>query len=253
MQEVLYRNFLESLGDEVLEAQDSEPPEPGQVRLYFLTPPEYVLVAERISEDLFKIIPLTSYIQLAITNLYPPVIEWRGLRLVPLPFEVYIARSLLEKHSKHVFRIRDTEKVAEYVRTARTRGIGKWREKFIEKNIERWKDINLSSIVASVLQAEAEEVIVIKFPSHICKVQELPLAAQSSGAFRGSNWIGVLEEGRLYMYLPEELEGKLIRIIYRGEVLYEGPASLRIILEDVPETLMNLEEDINVQVLGDRS
>jgi len=152
MQELLYGNFLKSLGDEVLEVPNPKLPETGQVRLFLMTPPEYVLVTEKVHEGLFKVVPLTSYIPLAITDRYPPVIEWRGLRLVPLPFEVYVARSLLERHSEPVFRVKgEPEKVSEYANTARIKGIGKWRGKFIKKNIQRWKDINLSSLISSIL------------------------------------------------------------------------------------------------------
>ena len=254
MQEILYRNFIKSLGDEVLVVSAPEPPEPGQVRLYLMTPPEYVLITEKVHEDLYEVVPLTSYIPLAITDRYPPVIEWRGLRLVPLPFVVYIARSLLERHSEPVFRVKGgLEKVSEYASTARIRGVGKWREKFIKKNIQRWKDINLSSIIADVLSAEAQEEapVVIEFPSALFEERNLPLAAQPATAFRGENWLGVLEEGKLYLYLPEECEGKNIRISYRGNVLYEGPASPVVVLKNVPERLTDLEEELNVQVLGD--
>ncbi|MDQ7039150.1 MAG: hypothetical protein Q9N26_08180 [Aquificota bacterium] len=254
MQKILYENFIKSLGDEVLEVPAPKPPEVGQVRLYLMTPPEYILITEKVHEDLFKIVPLTSYVQLAITNKYPPTIRWRGFLLVPLPFEVYAEKTLLEKHSEAVFKVSEgLEKIAEYVKTVRIRGIGKWREKFIEKNIERWKDINLSSIVASVIRAEEGKTIVIRFRAPVSEDRETKLAARSQGAFRGSNWIGVLEEGRLYMYLSEDLVGRRIRISYRGEVLYEGPASLRFVVEDVPETVTDLEEGLNVQVLGDRS
>lgn len=42
------------------------------------------------------------------------------------------------------------EKIREYVLKARLRGIGEWREKFIKKTSERYKDINLSSLLYEV-------------------------------------------------------------------------------------------------------
>jgi len=154
LQKLLYENFVKSLGKELVEVKEEErkPSKEGQVRLFFLTPPEYALVLKK-EEDLNVVVPLTSYLQLAITNLYPPLVQWRGLNLVPLPFWVYVNEELVQKYSVPVFYVRDKEgleRIRDYVKNARTKGIGKWREKFIRKSFERWQDINLSSILYKV-------------------------------------------------------------------------------------------------------
>jgi len=111
-----------------------------------MTPPEYILILKKY-EDLNVVVPLTSYLQLAITDRYPPLIKWRGLNLVPLPFWVYAHEKLLQKYSVPMFHLKSgLEEIAKYIKEARTKGIGKWREKFIKKSYERFKDLSLSSV-----------------------------------------------------------------------------------------------------------
>jgi len=153
-QRILYENFIKSLGKELVEVKEEErkPSSEGQVRLFFLTPPEFALVLKK-EEDLSVVVPLTSYLQLAITNLYPPLIKWRKYNLVPLPFWIYVNETLLQEYSVPMFVIKEKEgleRIREYIKSARVKGIGKWREKFIRKSFERWQDINLSSILYKV-------------------------------------------------------------------------------------------------------
>ncbi|WP_232500455.1 hypothetical protein [Hydrogenobacter thermophilus] len=148
LQKKLYRLYEKSLGKDMFEVKEEErvESEEGQVRMFFMTPPEFILVLKK-EGDLNVIVPLTSYLQLAITNKYPPLIRWKGFRLVPLPFWVYANEKLLQKYSVPVFKLSNLEKIREYVKSARTKGIGKWREKFIEKTAERYADLSLSSLL----------------------------------------------------------------------------------------------------------
>jgi len=210
LQEILYRNYEKSLGKELIEVKEEERKEgeEGQVRLLFMTPPEFILVLKK-DRDLNVAVPLTSYLQLAITDRYPPLIKWRGLNLVPLPFWVYAHEKLLQKYSVPVFRIRSgLEEIREYIKSARVKGIGKWREKFIKKTYERFKDLNLSSIIYEIGQEEARQGLVVKFPTDLKKQieerTELALAAQPTSYLKGENWLGVVEEDKLILYLPED-------------------------------------------------
>ncbi len=259
LQEILYRNYEESLGEELIEVKEEErkPSKEGQVRMFFMTPPEFVLVLRK-EGDLNVIVPLTSYLQLAITDRYPPLIKWRGLNLVPLPFWVYANEKLLQKYSVPVFRIKKLQPIKEYVKTARTKGIGEWREKFIKKTAERFKDLNLSSIIYEVMrEEEASSGIVIKFPAalkeEIESRTELALAAQPASYLKGNNWFGVVEENKLILYLPEDFIGKKILISLGGKEIYRGVGKGVITIEDIPRasSYTFLEEELNVQVLGD--
>ncbi|EDP75983.1 hypothetical protein [Hydrogenivirga sp. 128-5-R1-1] len=259
VQEILYRNYEESLGEELVEVKEEErkPPEVGQVRLFFMTPPEFVLVINK-KDNLNVIVPLTSYLQLAITDKYPPLVKWRGYNLVPLPFWVYANEKLLEKYSVPVFKIKELDKIRDYVKTARTAGIGEWREKFIKKTAERFKDLSLSSLIYEVVRGEeAKPGIVIPFPTalkeRIESRTELARAAQPTSYLKGENWIGVVEEGRLILHLPKDYAGKKVVITLGDEVIYEGIGEEVITIENVPEasSYTFLEEELSVQVLGD--
>jgi len=253
LQKILYEAYLKSLGKEVIEVVERYPPEEGQVRLFFLTPPEWVLVVRRISAELFALVPLTSYLQLAITDRYPPLVKWRGRNFVPLPLWFYSRREIIERFSKPVFRVEEIEKIRDYVKSARTKGIGNYREKFIKKVAERFSDITLSSMVWEVMEAEGR----IKFPQDLAEEllerEELQLAAKTGGYLKGKNWLGAVEGNRLILYLPENLIGKRIRIKLEGRILYEGLGLSRLILEDLPElpSYSFMEESLHVQILDD--
>jgi len=158
LQKILFKNYIESLGEEIVEVKEEERKlsEIGQVRLFLMTPPEYALILKK-DGDLNIVVPLTSYLQLAITDKYPPLIKWRGLNLVPLPFWVYVNEELVRKYSVPMFYVRNEkrlEEIRKYVKEAKTTGIGEWREKFVKKAYERWKDFNLSSVLYEVERKE---------------------------------------------------------------------------------------------------
>jgi hypothetical protein len=259
LQEKLYKLYVKSSGKQIHEIDEEKrvPSEEGQVRLFFMTPPEFILVAKK-EQDLNIIIPLTSYLQLAITNIYPPIIKWKGFKLAPLPFWVYANDKIIQKYSVPVFKLSNLEKIREYVKSARTKGIGKWREKFINKVAERYKDLNLSSLIYEIMKAEEErKALVIEFPATLKRRfesrEELLLAAQPQNYLKGRNWLGVVENGVLFLYLPEEYSGKRIRISLGEELIYEGEATALINIENLPDfpSYGFLEEELNVQVLGD--
>jgi len=150
LQKILLDNYKKSLGKELLEIKEDKrtPVQQGQVRQLFITPPEFIYIAN-VEDDFSIVIPLTSYIQLAITDKYPPLIKWRGFNLVPLPFWVFIHNKLLEAYSIPIFTLRNnTEKIIDYVKTARTKGIGKCREEFIRITYKRYQDFNISTLIA---------------------------------------------------------------------------------------------------------
>ena len=259
VQEILYRNYEESLGNELVDVKEDErkPSQEGQVRLMFMTPPEFIVVLKK-EGDLNIAVPLTSYLQLAITDKYPPLVKWRGYNLVPLPFWVYIHDKLIEKYSVPVFRIKELDKIRNYVKTARAKGIGEWREKFIKKTADRFKDLSLSSVIYQVVrEEEAKPGIVIPFPTalkdRIESRTELARAAQPTSYLKGENWIGVVEEGRLILHMPKDYVGKKVVISLGDEVIYEGVGEEVIAIENVPKasSYTFLEEELSVQVLGD--
>ena len=155
VQQLLYNNYVESLGSELVEVKEEErkPAEIGQVRLFFCTPPEFMLVVNK-HDNLNVVVPLTSYLHLAITDKYPPLIKWRKYNLVPLPFWLYAHEELMQKYSVPVFKLKELDKIRNYVKTAKVTGIGEWREKFIKKTAERFKNLSLSSLLYEIEKEE---------------------------------------------------------------------------------------------------
>jgi hypothetical protein len=53
--------------------------------------------------------------------------------------------------------------------------------------------------------------------------------------------------------LPAEYEDKKVRIKFFEDVIYEGPANTKVVLENLPDLPSHeyLEEDLHVEVLGD--
>jgi hypothetical protein len=62
-----------------------------------------------------------------------------------------------------------------------------------------------------------------------------------------------VEEGKVVIYLPAEYEGKKVRIKFFEDVIYEGTASTKVVLENLPDlpSYEYLEEHLHVEVLGD--
>jgi len=262
IQETLYNSYIEELGEGLMEVAERKPAKIGQVRLFLSEPPEWILIAEDLGRDLFIAIPLTSYIQLAITDRYPPVIRWRGINLVPLPFWIYINKDILEKFSEPAFNIKNLEKIKDYVKKARTKGIGKWREKFIKTVAERFKYINTLSVLKDVEEAEREElihkIIRIELTAQVLKwlapYAEQRYAAKQKQALRGKNWLGIVEEGKLLIYVPKDFVGREIKVSIKGEEIYRGPAGKKIIIENLPNlsSYEILERELNVELFNDK-
>ena len=118
--------------------------------------------------------------------------------------------------------------------------------------------MSLSSVIYEVVrEEEAKGGVVIEFPTHLKEEiesrTELARAAQPTSYLRGENWLGVVEEGRLILYLPRDYVGKKVSISIKDKVIYEGIGEEVITIENFPEasSYTFLEEELHVQVLGD--
>jgi len=265
------RMYKSSLGDEKLKVKEDKRVSVavGQVRVLFWMPEEYVLIFHIEEEGLVHAVPLTIWTDLTTTSLRIHLIssldKTRKI-LAPLPFYAYLRKEVLEEESFPIYIVRqDTiEKVLKEVERAPTWSSIKPKREFIKLVWKRYSELTLGSILAThiqrELQAEEEEqkAIIISYPvflyqKHYNILQAYQRAA-STNALKGENWLGVAEENKIVIYLPQECEEKRIKVKLFDSVIYEGKGADKLIIENLPKELKSheyLEEHLHVEVLED--
>ena len=58
MQEVLYKSYIETTRGSLLQTTESKPVQVGEVRLLLMEHPEWILIADKVNENLYTIVPL---------------------------------------------------------------------------------------------------------------------------------------------------------------------------------------------------
>jgi hypothetical protein len=254
--------YKDSLGTERLKVKESAriPVQVGQIRVLFWMPEEYVLIFHIEDEGLVHAVPLTVWVSLTTCSLR---LHIKNRIFAPLPFVVYIRKEILEQESYPIAVVRQEtiEKVLRAVHRSPTWSAIKPIRDFLKLVWKRYEDITLSSLFYTHILREGKEetikgLVIQLLPyvvqKYIHQLQAYQRAAQTK-ALKGKNWFGVVEEGKVVIYLPEEYEGKKVRIKFFEDVIYEGTASTKVVLEDLPDLPSHeyLEEDLHVEVLGD--
>jgi hypothetical protein len=254
--------YKDSLGTERLKVKESArvPVQVGQIRVLFWMPEEYVLIFHTEDEGLVHAVPLTVWVSLTTCSLR---LHIKNRIFAPLPFLVYIRKEILEQESYPIAVVRQEtiEKVLRAVHRSPTWSAIKPIRDFLKLVWKRYEDITLSSLFYTHIlrekQEEATKGLVIQLLPYVVQkytsqLQAYQRAAQTK-ALKGKNWFGVVEEGKVVIYLPEEYEGKKVRIKFFEDVIYEGTASTKVVLENLPDLPSHeyLEEDLHVEVLGD--
>jgi hypothetical protein len=254
--------YKDSLGTERLKVKESAriPVQVGQIRVLFWMPEEYVLIFHIEDEGLVHAVPLTVWVSLTTCSLR---LHIKNRIFAPLPFVVYIRKEILEQESYPIAVVRQEtiEKVLRAVHRSPTWSAIKPIRDFLKLVWKRYEDITLSSLFYTHILREGKEetikgLVIQLLPyvvqKYIHQLQAYQRAAQTK-ALKGKNWFGVVEEGKVVIYLPEEYEDKKVRIKFFEDVIYEGTASTKVVLEDLPDLPSHeyLEEDLHVEVLGD--
>jgi hypothetical protein len=254
--------YKDSLGTEKLKVKESAmvPVQVGQIRVLFWMPEEYVLIFHIEDEGLVHAVPLTVWVSLTTCSLR---LHIKNRIFAPLPFLVYIRKEILEQESYPIAVVRQEtiEKVLRAVDRSPTWSAIKPIRDFLKLVWKRYEDITLSSLFYTHIQREKQEeatkgLVIQLLPyviqKYIHQLQAYQRAAQTK-ALKGKNWFGVVEEGKVVIYLPAEYEGKKVRIKFFEDVIYEGTASTKVVLENLPNLPSHeyLEEHLHVEVLGD--
>ena len=254
--------YKDSLGTERLKVKESAriPVQVGQIRVLFWMPEEYVLIFHIEDEGLVHAVPLTVWVSLTTCSLR---LHIKNRIFAPLPFLVYIRKEILEQESYPIAVVRQEtiEKVLRAVHRSPTWSAIKPIRDFLKLVWKRYEDITLSSLFYTHILREGKEetikgLVIQLLPyvvqKYIHQLQAYQRAAQTK-ALKGKNWFGVVEEGKVVIYLPAEYEGKKVRIKFFEDVIYEGTASTKVVLENLPDLPSHeyLEEHLHVEVLGD--
>jgi hypothetical protein len=254
--------YKDSLGTERLKVKESErvPVQFGQIRVLFWMPEEYVLIFHIEDEGLVHAVPLTVWVSLTTCSLR---LHIKNRIFAPLPFVVYLRKEILEQESYPIAVVRQEtiEKVLRAVDRSPTWSAIKPIRDFLKLVWKRYEDITLSSLFYTHIQREKQEettkgLVIQLLPyvvqKYIHQLQAYQRAAQTN-ALKGKNWFGVVEERKVVIYLLAEYEGKKVRIKFFEDVIYEGTASTKVVLENLPDLPSHeyLEEDLHVEVLGD--
>jgi len=119
----MYKSYLELLEnaeeDLLTECSEKKPPLVGEIRIFNIDPPFYLLVSKRIKEDLYEVIPFTEFWNLVSNSKISLLIRVKKYRLTlsPLPFTYYFSGELLTKYSCVITTVEGSvvETVREYV------------------------------------------------------------------------------------------------------------------------------------------
>ena len=237
-------------------AEEKAPPERFQIRRILIDPPGYVLLLEKGKDGLWKGVALTEWVELARTDIpFPGYIVTKTETLVPLPSFLYLSEEFIKDHTRIIGSVEETvaEKILEYAKKANVPKEGLLRE-FFEEEIPRLEAISLEEIVSSVDREDLRSyVTVVTLTSRVIEILNryagIPSAEAPSEYLRGRNWIGVLKEGKLRLYLPREALGRSVRVKISGETVYEGPGRAVLLIENLPRVrdYTFLERDLEVE------
>ncbi len=257
--------YRDSLGQERLKVKESArlAVKEGQIRVLFWMPEEYVLVVNVEEEGLVHGIPLTVWVDLTTV---PTKLYIKDKVFAPLPFIVYLRKGILEEESVPIAVVKEetVEKLLKAVEKSPTWSAIRQKREFLKLVWQRYQELTIGSILYTHIQREEkvkkekQKAIIVSFLTslyerHYQELQAYQRAAKTN-ALKGNNWLGVVEEGKAFIYLPQEYEGKRIRIKLFDSVIYEGEGTSKLIIENLPTELKSyeyLKEYLHVEILGD--
>lgn len=249
----IYENLLKEGKQVPVEAEIKTLPEVGDIRIFLIDPPVYLVVVRDMGEEMYECIPLTEFWPLAKTTRIPPKIILNNYRIVlsPLPFKVYFTKRVLYTYTKKLGALGGTyiAQIEGYVDSVNYK-VGGVRQKFIESEINRLGPHVMGNLMEYMSHLEEEEEESFIFLPELAVERSYALAS-TTNAFKGENWLGVYDDGILYLYLPEELVGKIIKIVFVDRVIYEGELKthlLRIKISDTSQLAL-IQEELHVQIL----
>ncbi len=251
-----YKTMVEEGKGVLGKTEERKAPERYQIRKILIDPPGYVLLIEKGRDGLWRGVALTEWVELARTDTpFPGYIVTKTETLVPLPSILYLSEEFILNYTTLVGSVGEdvVRRFLEYAEKANPPKEGPLSE-FFKEEIPRLEAISLGEIISSVDREELGTLIVtVALTSKVIEIlksyRKVPSAKAPSEYLRGRNWLGVLKEGKLRLYLPKSALGKNVRVKVSGETVYEGPARAVLVLENMPEGVdyTPLERDLEVE------
>jgi len=149
-----YKSQYKSSEFETIEDKDKQKPvEIAQIRQLLTSPKEYVLIYDIEDTGLVHAVPLTSFVNLAPSNLR---IYIRDLTLAPLSYYVYVVKEVLEKISVPIAIVKQetVEKVLEEAERAEPTSNIKSVKEFIHLVWKRYEQLVLASLLYDAIKKE---------------------------------------------------------------------------------------------------
>ena len=260
-----YRKIVKDREEKVpvpVPAEMREPVKEGQVREILFITPERCVITKEIEPDLFVVVPLTPHLALCPKDGLAVAIKRKrdGKEFIwgVIPSFAYIRREILENFSVVLDEMQEEDviKILKFADTYDRKNLHSWKKRFLKLIMSRYASLMWASFIKHVGVEKQEVGVVYKLPdfvvSKILSEQvALAPAAQSKAVLEGKNWLGFVEEGKLVLYLPEDYEGKEVRIKYEQEVLFEGTLETpKLVIENLPKlnSYDFLEEKLNVEL-----
>ncbi|NPA39568.1 MAG: hypothetical protein GXO57_03900 [Thermodesulfobacteria bacterium] len=250
--------LLKEKGPFLLEKKSE--PEEGDIRVFGVFPPVYLLIAEKLSRlpDIFKVIPLSEEVKLSYLNKTTPMFIFSALPLClcALPLEFYAERALLFNYSK---KIGSTCKNSIYKckSYALNTIIPKYsyQGKFIALERERLLKYGLKLDKNHLIK---EQVLILpeEVKAEIKESYEFFMSATPKSLFKGKNFYGIVEpqdrtSAKLTVYLPETYKGREVEIKIGNFVVFKGVLyAEKLVIKNFPlfYDYSFLEEALSVQV-----
>lgn len=216
----MYEKNLKEGSRKLIEVPDKKEIEVGQIRELWMIPPERFLVLEKVDDNLYLVVPMTSYIQLLPENtpLYANRYSDDYITILGVvPVWDYVKGEIIRKYSKVIGRVRETElpKIKDYIER-RDKNYSWEVKRFIRLNSKIWSSINMYSILSHVDERERADKQVIY-------LENKEVIDDNGLTFlRTENAYIVISKDVIRIYLQIELVGKHARIKIDDKVVYSG-------------------------------
>lgn len=218
----MYEKNLKEGSRRLIEVPEPTDIEIGQIREIWMIPPERFLVLEKVNDNLYLTVPLTSYIQLLpedaplYCNRYSD--DYKIL-LGVVPVWDYVKADIIKRYSKVIGRVRETEiqKIKSYIEK-KDRNYPWEVKRFIRLNSKVWSMINMHSILSHVDEIENSEE-----DKQVIYLEEKEVK-DDAGIFyqKTENAYVVISKDIIRIYTQIESVGKHVRIKINGKVVYSG-------------------------------